>query len=203
MHEPIGVLLAGGRGSRLGGGKAIVELAGRPLIAYPLAALRAALGEAATVAVVAKRDTELPPLPGVVVWREPDRPRHPLVGIVHALRCANGCPVLVCPADLPFITPVALAELARADPGRSPAVVLTAADGGLQPLVGCYQPAARALLAPAAATGVAPVRQVVAALKPQLLRVDDAQLLFNVNSPDDLAIAEALLAPGSPGPGPG
>ena len=31
-------VLAGGRGSRIGGDKALVQLGGRPLIAYPLAA---------------------------------------------------------------------------------------------------------------------------------------------------------------------
>lgn len=35
----LGAVLAGGRGSRLGGAKAMAELAGRPLISYPLAAL--------------------------------------------------------------------------------------------------------------------------------------------------------------------
>jgi molybdopterin-guanine dinucleotide biosynthesis protein A len=37
-----GAVLAGGRGSRLGGAKASADLAGRPLISYPLAALEAA-----------------------------------------------------------------------------------------------------------------------------------------------------------------
>jgi molybdopterin-guanine dinucleotide biosynthesis protein A len=52
----IGSVLAGGRGSRLGGSKATVELAGRPLISYPLAALAAAGLDAF---VVAKPDTPL------------------------------------------------------------------------------------------------------------------------------------------------
>jgi molybdopterin-guanine dinucleotide biosynthesis protein A len=34
-------VLAGGRGDRIGGAKAMVELRGRPLIRYPLDALRA------------------------------------------------------------------------------------------------------------------------------------------------------------------
>ena len=37
-------ILAGGRGTRLGGDKARAELAGRPLISYPLAAAAAADG---------------------------------------------------------------------------------------------------------------------------------------------------------------
>ena len=86
---PIGVILAGGLGQRIGGAKAVVELGGRPLIAYPLAALAAALSD---VAVIAKADTELPMLPGITVWIEPDAPRHPLLGIAEALAACRGAP---------------------------------------------------------------------------------------------------------------
>jgi molybdopterin-guanine dinucleotide biosynthesis protein A len=189
--EPIGVLLAGGRGSRLGGAKALAPLAGRPLICHPLAALRGVVGDAA---IVAKPDTELPSLSGVAVWREPATPRHPLVGIVHALACAAGRPVLVCAADMPFVTPEVLAALAGTDPAGAPAVVATSADRGLSPLLGCYQPAAGPLLAPAAAAGTVAVRRAVTALSPRLLEVADPNVLFNVNSAADLAAAEALLA---------
>ena len=52
------MVLAGGRGSRLGGeGKASLELAGRPMLAYVLEALSCALDE---VAVGAKASTALP-----------------------------------------------------------------------------------------------------------------------------------------------
>src|SRR5271169_6084302 len=99
---PIGVVLAGGRGIRMGCSKSAVALRGRPLISYPLQALRAALGD---VAVIGKPDLELPSLPGVMVWIEPEEPRHPLIGIVEAIALAGGRPVLVCAVDLPFVTP--------------------------------------------------------------------------------------------------
>ena len=191
--EPIGVVLAGGRGRRLGGDKAIALLDGRPLISYPLAAMRAAVRD---VAVVAKPDTALPgaaELVGVEVWLEPARPRHPLVGILHALRVAAGRCVLVCAADLPFITPAVLRALAAADARGAPAVLAASASGDLQPLLGRYGPSAAALLAPAAAEAVAPVRAAVAAIGPRLVTLQDPSVLVNVNSPEDLARAESLL----------
>jgi molybdopterin-guanine dinucleotide biosynthesis protein A len=190
VREPIGVLLAGGRGSRLGGAKALVPLGGKPLICHALEALRRAVGE---VAIVAKPDTALPALEDVTVWREPLEPRHPLVGIVHALSCADGRPVLVCAADMPFVTPEVLSALVAADPAGAPAVVATSADRGLQPMLGCYQAAAGALLAAAASEGTVAVRTAVAALEPRELVVIDERVLFNVNSAEDLAAAEALL----------
>ena len=83
---PVGVVLAGGLGRRLGGDKAIVELEGRPLVRYPVEALHELCDD---VVVVAKRDTMLPPLAGAAeLWIEPDEPRHPLTGVAHALRLA-------------------------------------------------------------------------------------------------------------------
>src|SRR3954454_14456578 len=99
-EPPVGVVLAGGLGRRLGGDKAIVELEGRPLALYPLEALHEVCDQ---VAVVAKRDTLLPPLGGVAqLWSEPDTPRHPLTGVVHALRLAAGRSILVVAVDLPL-----------------------------------------------------------------------------------------------------
>ena len=158
MREPIGVILAGGRGRRLGGAKALAR-AGRPApdLSRPLAALQAALGE---VAVVAKPESRLPPLAGVAVWREPAEPHHPLVGIVHALACAHGRPVLVCAADMPFVTTEVLRALvAEPTPAGCARRGGDLAERGLQPLLGCYQPERAALLAAAALEGTAPVRR--------------------------------------------
>jgi molybdenum cofactor guanylyltransferase len=188
---PVGAVLAGGMGRRLGGAKAIVRLAGRPLISYPVEAIRDVLGD---VAVVAKPDTALPDLPGVEVWIEPQSPSHPLVGICHALARAAGRPVLICAADLPFVTSAVIARLAGADPGDAPAVVAATLGSGLQPLLGCYQPAAAEALRAAAEAADAPVRRAVAAIGPRRLELEDDRVLFNVNSAEDLAVAEALIA---------
>ncbi|HLM50849.1 MAG TPA: NTP transferase domain-containing protein [Solirubrobacteraceae bacterium] len=118
----LGVILAGGRGHRLGGGgKAAVALAGRPMIAWPLDALRAVLGE---VIVVAKADTALPPALGVRVWSEPAEPRHPLTGLRRALE--PGRPVVVCAAGLPLVGPEVIGALAA-----GPGAVVACADGRL------------------------------------------------------------------------
>jgi molybdenum cofactor guanylyltransferase len=188
-REPIGVVLAGGSGRRIGGSKATVQLHGTPLIAYPLEAVREALGD---VAIVAKTDTELPSLPGVTVWIEPDTPRHPLVGIMQALALAERRPVLVCAADLPFVTVDLIRELAGIDPGRAPAV-LAAWDGDAQPLLGCYQPLALALLQQGEFGPDTSLRERIASIEPLLFEVDDPELLFNVNTPDDLLQAAAML----------
>ncbi|MGD9735294.1 MAG: molybdenum cofactor guanylyltransferase [Solirubrobacterales bacterium] len=190
----LGVVLAGGAGSRLGGGKATVELAGRALVEWPLAALAAAGIEAM---VVAKLDTALPAL-AVPVLREADEPRHPLLGIVTGLRAAAGRPILAVACDLPLLTPPLLAALAAA-PQR---LALAAPGGDPQPLLGRYAPELLPELE-AALGREEPLRRTVAALSPRLLADPDlarfgdpAELLLNVNDGADLARAGDILERG-------
>jgi molybdenum cofactor guanylyltransferase len=184
----VGVVLAGGRGRRLGGDKAVVELAGRPLLSYPLAALRAVLAE---VAVVAKRATRLPALDDdVAVWREPDEPAHPLVGVLEALRRSSGRAVLVVAADLALLDAGLVRRLAEA-PARGAPAVVPRAGGRLHPLCARYEPSALGRLEGFAAG--ARVTDVVGALGPAVLELGDERALFNVNTPADLERAEALL----------
>jgi molybdopterin-guanine dinucleotide biosynthesis protein A len=186
---PVGAILAGGAGRRIGGDKATVELQGKPLICYPLDSVRLVLRK---VAILAKTGTMLPPLSGVALWIEPEKPRHPLVGIAQALALAGGRPVLVCAADLPFVSPELVRRLVSADPGRAPAV-LACAGGVTHPLLGCYQPRALELLAGEARAPSAPVAETIAAIGPAVLEVDDPEELFDVDTPHDLLLAAALL----------
>ena len=186
MREvPVGVILAGGAGRRLGGAKPTVALAGRPLIEWPLAALRAALGPAADVVVVAKPDTEFPADLGAAVWIEPAAPSHPLVGLVRALEGAAGRPILVCPVDVPFVAAATLAALAGAVPG----VAVAACRGAVQPLIGRWPTDALPALRQALTHDPLPaMRAVTAQLGAQAFEVDAAELV-NVNTPEDLAAA--------------
>ncbi len=187
--KPIGAILAGGEGLRIGGEKATVKLQGKPLIAYPVEAMRQVLSR---VTILAKAGTRLPPLSGVAVWIEPELPHHPLAGIAQALALAGGRPVLVCACDLPFVSPELIRRLVKADPGRAPAVV-ACARGEMRPLLGCYQPRALEPLAGAARAGTAPLLETIAGIEPVLLEVDEPEELFDVDTPDDLLLAAAML----------
>ncbi len=187
--QPIGVILAGGRGDRIGGAKATVELHGRPLISYPLEAVGRVLDE---VVVIAKGDTELPSLPGVTVWVEPQSTQHPLVGLIHAIELAGGRPVLICPADLPFVTEQVVHSLLAAELEGAPAVI-AASGGRIQPLLGRYLPRVTELLGGREIDSGVRVQEAIAALRPRLLEVADPEVLFNVNTPDDLLQAAAML----------
>jgi len=182
----IGALLAEGTSRGLAGdAKPAALLGGRPLASYPAAALA---GVCERVAVVCKRGTRLPELPDTDRWEQPDDPRHPLTGIVHALEMADG-PVLVCAADMPFVTADACRTLLGAA-GSAPAVLATA--GGIpKPTFGLYSPAA--LDALRRAPEGAPLSETVEALHPVRVALPPA-MVRSIETPAELADAEALVA---------
>ncbi len=178
--DVIGAVLAGGSGSRIGGAKATAQLDGQALISYPLAAALGALG---SVAVVAKDDVELPQLDQrVELWIEPDEPRHPVIGVIEALRRAEGRAVVVIACDLPLLTSEVVALIAGADAEGSVALLASAA-GRPQPLLARYEPGALALLEKFDTDG--PMTEQVMALMPALVDVP-AEASFNVNDLEQL-----------------
>jgi molybdenum cofactor guanylyltransferase len=188
FEKPVGVVLAGGDGRRIGGDKAIVELESRPLVLYPIEALHEVCDD---VAVVAKRDTVLPALGGIAdVWIEPDEPRHPLCGIVHALGLARGRSVIVLAVDLPLVDGATLRMLVKADRGGAPAVV-PRAHGRLQPFCALYTAAALPMLESFAEGERA--TDVVERLGALIVEPEDDTAFFNVNRPEDLLQASVLL----------
>jgi molybdenum cofactor guanylyltransferase len=192
MEPIVGAVLAGGASRRMGAPKATLELGGRPLLEYPLAAVQ---GAGLEPAVVAKRDSPLPPL-AVARWDEPAEPTHPLTGIVAALAAARGRPVLAVACDMPFVTAELLADLA-ARGGAD--VVLPEAAERLHPLLARWDPALLPTLRDALGRE-APLHQLAEELdarrigEAELRRFGDpGRLLFNVNEPGDLERAAELL----------
>jgi molybdopterin-guanine dinucleotide biosynthesis protein A len=173
----LAAVLAGGRGRRMGGAKTLVKLDGEPLIARPIAAAAAAGLE---VVVVAKAGSPLPQL-DVPVWREPDAPVHPLLGIVTALERA-GRPVLAIACDMPYLTGELLARLAA-----GPEAAVRTAER-VAPFPARYEPAQLPALR-VALERRASLQSTLTALAPALLEGVDERLLANINTPEELASA--------------
>jgi molybdopterin-guanine dinucleotide biosynthesis protein A len=191
MEPIVGAVLAGGASRRMGTPKATLDLGGRPLLDYPLAAVQ---GAGLEPVVVAKPDSPLPPL-AVPRWEEPAEPVHPLTGIVAALQAAGDRPVLAVACDMPFVTAELVAELAA----QAAPLVVPEADGRLHPLLARWHPSLLPALR-AALDREAPLHVVVADLDAERLGAaelhrfgDPARLLFNVNGPGDLERAAAML----------
>jgi molybdopterin-guanine dinucleotide biosynthesis protein A len=193
----LGILLAGGRGSRLGLGapKALAPWAGGTLLSHALATLRATCDD---VVVSAPRDLALP-VPGGMRADDPPGAAGPLAGLVAGLAARPWSRALALGVDLPLVGAALLRALGERL-GEAPALV-PAPGGRAQPLAAWYAPAALAPLAAALARGERALVPAVAALAPRY--ADDAALaalgagpleFLNVNTPADLA--EAARAAG-------
>ncbi len=205
-----GVVLAGGRSSRMGTAKAALEWHGSTLLARTVGIL--ARATSGPVVVVRAGGQELPELPeATVIADDPREGRGPVQGIAAGLAALTGRAdvAFVSSTDMPFLHPAFVRRVLRVleqDDGTD--VALPVARGYKQPLAAAY----RVSLAAAAERLVKEDRlrpaflfeegQVVtlddAALTgdPALARLDpDLDSLLNVNTPADYQAARARPAP--------
>ena len=161
-----GVLLVGGASTRFGSPKALAQFDGETL------AERAwrILGEACDERIaVGKGDEELP----FPVLADGVEERAAIHGLVTGLRAARTDVCIVLPVDTPNMTPAALRALA--DACRDAAIPQTG------PLPGAYRKTAL----PALSSGELSIRRAIAGLEVAVVELD-AELLLNVNTPDDV-----------------
>jgi len=193
----LGVLLAGGKGTRLAAGspKALVLCGGRTLLARALATLESLCDP---VVVVAPRELDLP-VPRADRVDDPPGARGPLPAMLAGLASRPFDEALVLAVDLPLVTVAALAGLRAL---RGDALAVMAAPSDLpQPLAAWYASGARAFLEGAARSGERSVIAACRTLSPRLAH--DAELAsipggggfqWNVNTAEELAQAERALA---------
>lgn len=197
-----GLVLAGGRGSRMGGvDKGLQPLAGRPLVAHALERLRAQQGGLiGTIAINANRQPDAYATFGVPVWPDtlPDQPG-PLAGFLTGLTHCTTPWLLTVPCDSPrFPTDLAqrLAEALRDDAGDIAMPLAPDSDGQLRPQpVFCLMRAAlREDLADFLAQGERKTRTWAdhhrLALVPFDRPQDDPRAFFNANTPEDLRMLD-------------
>lgn len=178
----------------MGAPKPMAELASRPLVSRVVSIVGSAGLEPV---VVAKPETPLPRL-DCRVLTEPSEPTHPLTGLVAALGASAGRPVVAIACDMPLVPARLVAWLAQLEEE----VAICEADGRLQPLLGRYSPSVCERLAESLERGDS-MTDAVTALDPfvvteeKIARFGDPQrIFFNINSPEDLAAAEAMLKGG-------
>ena len=192
-----GVVLAGGLSTRLGQDKAALRLT--PQARDLLARTHALLCTLLPCCWVSCR-AECP-RPGYdCVW-DAVSGQGPLGGVAAALtraRDAGFAAVLALSCDLPFMDAATLTALLDARQAAPPQTVLTcyaqAATGRLETLAAVYEIAALPFLSARSASGGALHRRIPAHCRHVLpYGPEAARPFFNLNSPQDLAAARAML----------
>jgi len=208
MPGSAGVVLAGGRSSRMGTPKAALEWHGSTLLRRTVGILARATG--GPVVVVRAKGQQLPALPkDVELIDDPQEGKGPVQGLAAGLSALTGQAdvAFVSSTDMPFLHPAFVRRVLRA--------VQEGADVGLPIARGYPQP-----LAAAYQTSLAPVAEALVRaerLRPAFLfeqcavwRLDEAALrddpvlaaldpdldsVVNINEPDDYRQARAQPAP--------
>jgi molybdenum cofactor guanylyltransferase len=215
-----GIVLCGGRSSRMGSPKAWLDFGGEPLLARVVRTVRRACGP---VIVVAAPGQDVPPLPPeVAIARDPLEGRGPLQGIaagLHALLESTGGEgidaAFVSSTDAPFLEPALIARLAALR-GDDHDVAVPHTDNHFHPLAAIYACTCLAhVKALLAADRLRPfflferVRTVICdtpmlLADPDLAAADPTlRSLENINTPDDYARAlQSLEVRAEPRPDP-
>jgi molybdopterin-guanine dinucleotide biosynthesis protein A len=187
-----GVILAGGRSTRMGGNdKAFVVLAGRPLLEHVIERLapqveRLAISSNAPAGRFAS--CPFPVLPDLLTGF-----RGPLAGIHAALSAYPEDLVLTVAVDLPFLpADLALRLRAALRPGRC----AYATDGHHHALAVLWSPGSSEAIARSLESGRTSLHGWLETHGDPVafLPTDRSDVSFNVNSPEDLARAEARFA---------
>jgi molybdenum cofactor guanylyltransferase len=215
MEASAGIVLAGGRSSRMGTPKAALEWHGSTLLYRTVSIV--ARATSGPVVVVRAPGQDLPDLPrGTLVVDDPCEGKGPVQGIAAGLAALAGQAeaAFISSTDLPFLHPAFVRRVvrglgrARSEDGAVPDVCLPVARGYPQPLAAAY----RVALAGTAGRLVKEGRLRPAFLFEECMvsRLNDAALkadsvlatldpeldsLVNVNEPADYTAARARPAP--------
>jgi molybdopterin-guanine dinucleotide biosynthesis protein A len=182
---PAVLILAGGEGNRIGGGKPLQSLAGLTLLDRALESARRwsdAIGIAVRDAAQAG-DVDVP------VFIDPPGVEGPLGGLASAPRLGRPT-VLTIPCDMPFLPDDLPARLAAALPGHGAA--LAASGGHVHPVCGLWCADALARLPTYAASGRRSLIGFAESVGYAAVEWP-GDPFFNVNSQEELAAAEARL----------
>jgi len=130
LHDVTGVILAGGRSSRMGRDKALLEVDGVPLFERVLAAMTPLFS---TLVIAGDRpDLARPGLPCI-----PDRYPGSALGGLHAALAAAQTPwIFVAACDMPYPDPELIRQILRERHGHD--VVVPRTETGLEPLFALY-----------------------------------------------------------------
>jgi molybdopterin-guanine dinucleotide biosynthesis protein A len=204
----VGVLLAGGRSSRMGGGdKCLRLLGGKPILAHIIERLRPQVSD---IVINANGDESRFARFGLPVVADSVAGfAGPLAGIhaglewIKANRRGSSYGVTVA-TDIPFF-PLDLVQRFLAEPADRPSLLVARSDAGTHPVVGLWPVALAGDLERSLQQGMRKVGgwteqhgAVEISFPPVEIGGRSIDPFFNINRPEDLAEAEALVTVHAP-----
>lgn len=196
MRTYSGIVLAGGRSTRMGADKASLTIRNISLLDRAVALLEPLVDDVIVVTRAQERTAGR-----VRVVADEIRDRGPMAGLLTGLHAVRHPEALVVPVDLPLLPPAFLKYLAESSYGWD--ITVPRWRDGIEPLVGVYAVRCAPLMAAALRSGQGSMQDFVTATEvpirfleePEVRQFGDpARLFFNVNTPEDARVVESLLA---------
>ncbi|HLG53450.1 MAG TPA: NTP transferase domain-containing protein [Steroidobacteraceae bacterium] len=193
MTPLYGLVLAGGRSSRMRADKAALAYGGRPQLAAAFELLASRVAKA-WVSVRPEQRTERVRAAHPQIVDEPGV-EGPIAGILAAQAAQPDAAWLVVACDLPLLDATTLDELLAArDAHRLATAFISSFDGLPEPLCAIYEPASREPIRRYVAAGGSCPRKFLIGHDVALLTPANARALDNANTPEELAAARVALA---------
>ena len=192
-----GVILAGGKGIRFGGNKALSEIKGHYLIEWIIDAYRKIFDEI----IISANDQAIYEFTGIKTVKDVIPHKGPLVGIYSCLKESLNDPIFVSACDMPFISIPLIKHMIRKS-GKYDVVVPSLGKEKLEPLHALYKksciPAMEKAIEADQKRVISFFHQVKVYRmeKEEMTRYDpNLDSFFNINTKEDLKRAVRLFRP--------
>jgi molybdopterin-guanine dinucleotide biosynthesis protein A len=194
MNDAIGFITAGGQSSRMGADKALLDLHGRPMIEYVIAALAPV-----TTSVIVIANSPGYERLGLPIIADTQPGIGPLEAIRTALSNAHTARIILAGCDLPFVTSE-LFMLLLSLSGHYQATAPIGPSGNVEPLCAVYSAEALVVVTDLIAQGHRKVRLLFDRVPTRFVAFQEmrhlagSDLFFeNINNPEDYARARQRI----------
>lgn len=194
MESRSGYILVGGKSSRFGRDKALLEIDKRPLALRLAGVVREATGNVTLVGAAAKYEHL-----GLRVIPDPLEGFGPLAGVLAALEDSQAARNLIIACDMPFLTAEFIGFLCSEAERTAADVLLPVSPEGIpEPLCAVYSASCRAVIRGEVERGIQKVTRALEKLNVRRLRPSDyagldgqGKVFTNINTLEDWQAAQS------------
>ncbi len=177
-----GIILSGGKSTRMGSNKAMLSFNGKKMIEYGISAMKEVCRT-----VIIGANTQAYNAFNIPVVPDNYQNMGPLAGLEACLRHSQTRKNLITPCDTPFLN-VEFLKTIISNIENYDAVVPILKDGKIEPLTGYYSKDILPIIVSQIENGDYKIQNLLKAINTKYIVVENVSVLKNINTPNDLII---------------
>lgn len=178
--ELTAIILAGGKSSRMGQDKGLIQYRGKPMVTYAIEACR----NLTSTIIISTNNVDYASF-GYPLIGDVHKEVGPLGGLEAALTFSMTEDNIVCPCDMPNIHPGMFKTILQNKNGNK-SVIVGDKEGKVFPVIGYYNKSALPVIQHQIKTGNYKMLSLVKELHAETIVIHSESLLSNLNYPEDL-----------------